>query len=435
MKRIFILFRRLFPVLLVLAATALVSQNRFPKPEFESDYQQPRTTTPAPRAQLYETVDTVVLGLMLAAATWFALRKRSRKALFIQTILALLIFGFWRKGCVCAVGSLQNVTLALFNPSVILPVSILFFFTLPLITALFFGRSFCASVCPLGAVQELILIKPLRVPGPLNAILGVLPKIYLGLAVLFAATGAGFIICRFDPFVSLFRMSGPIEILILGLFFLVLGTVVGRPYCRFLCPYGVLLGWMSTLSRHHVTITPDTCIQCRLCEDACPYGAIRKPVTGRPEEKRRSGLQRLALLLVLTPAVMFIMGAAFSRVSPFLARAHYKVRLAERIRAEDLGKAEGTTLESDGFRSSGVDTGTLYAEAGMISKRFRTGSRFLGGFIGLVLIWPLIGLSVIRRREDYTADPYGCFSCGRCFMSCPQERVRIAGRPADRSHA
>ena len=72
---------------------------------------------------------------------------------------------------------------------------------------LFFGRTFCAAVCPLGAVQELVAVRPVKVPRWLDQALGLLAYVYLGAAVMFAATGTAFLICRYDPFVGFFRRS------------------------------------------------------------------------------------------------------------------------------------------------------------------------------------------------------------------------------------
>ncbi|NIL97025.1 MAG: 4Fe-4S binding protein, partial [Planctomycetales bacterium] len=61
------------------------------------------------------------------------------------------------------------------------------FFLLPLVFTLFFGRTFCAAVCPLGAVQELVSVRHVRVPRWLDQSLGMLAYIYLGAAVILAA--------------------------------------------------------------------------------------------------------------------------------------------------------------------------------------------------------------------------------------------------------
>ncbi len=62
----------------------------------------------------------------------------------------------------------------------------------------------------------------------------------------------------------------------IGSAFLVLGMFVGRPYCRYLCPYGGLLAWCSRLATRGVTITPGRELDCGLCAGACPYGAITR---------------------------------------------------------------------------------------------------------------------------------------------------------------
>jgi polyferredoxin len=41
-------------------------------------------------------------------------------------------------------------------------------------------------------------------------------------------------------------------------------------WCRFLCPYGALLGVLSWLSPFKITRNKSTCIDCELCTKACP---------------------------------------------------------------------------------------------------------------------------------------------------------------------
>jgi ferredoxin len=401
----------------------IFAQDRFPRPEFDSGYQKPLTQQPAPRSAFLEILDVVLLAATIGLASYFALKKRSRRAIFLLTIFSVVYFGFYRKGCVCAVGSLQNVTTALFNSGFVLPIGVFAFFIIPLIFAILFGRGFCAGVCPLGGVQDLVMLRPVKVPAWLSEVLGVIPYLYLGFTLLFAATGSAFLICRYDPFVSIFRMSNDFGTIVYSAGFVALSVFVARPYCRFLCPYGVLLGWMSKLAKWHVSTTPNFCMQCRLCEDACPMGAIRKPVGGRLPESREQSIRRLVVLFLLLPVIVLSSGWALSRLDLLLSRMHPTVALAEQIQMEDMGLVLQTTLESRTFRSQEKPTQELFDEAKAIRKQFRIGGWFLGGFLGLMFAIKLIRLSVVRPRTDYEIDRVSCYSCSRCFEYCPYERV------------
>jgi polyferredoxin len=243
------------------------------------DYKTPPVQCPRPRAAWGAAVDVALLATALGLASWIVLARRSRNWLVVLTIACLAYFGFYRDGCVCPIGAIQNVAVALTDARYAVPYVVLAFFFLPLAVSLVFGRVFCGGVCPLGAIQDLVLLKPVHVPRLLDRVLGAFKYIYLALAVWFAVrpeASRDFIICRFDPFVGFFRHTGPGYMLIAGGALLVLGMFIGRPYCRYLCPYGAILNLLSRLSWRGVTITPDKELDCGLCNRACPFGAIEK---------------------------------------------------------------------------------------------------------------------------------------------------------------
>ncbi|MDD5351350.1 MAG: 4Fe-4S binding protein, partial [Chthoniobacteraceae bacterium] len=298
----------------LLASPALAEQ-RFPPPDFEGGYQLPSASTPPPRAEWLQYLDGTVLLGALGLALWLVYRRRSRRGVAALSLFSLAYFGFYREGCVCAIGSVQNVALALADPRYALPLSVLVFFLAPLLVALFAGRAFCAAVCPQGALQDWMLLKPVKVPGWLEAGLGLIPPLFLGAGVISAATGAGFWICRYDPLVPFFRFSGSAGMLGLGVAFLLVGIFVGRPYCRFLCPYGALLRWVSAAAKWRVRVTPATCTRCALCRETCPFGALREPP--RQEQKpaaRARDRRRLALTLGLLPVWIAVGAWAGSRL-------------------------------------------------------------------------------------------------------------------------
>ncbi|NOU60956.1 4Fe-4S binding protein [Marinifilum caeruleilacunae] len=395
---------------------------RFPRPEFESGYTQPVTSMPAPRAGIFALVDVLLLIAALSLITWFIHKKRSRTGVVITSLFSLVYFGFLREGCVCSVGSVQNVVLALFNPGYHIPLSALAFFVIPLVYTLFFGRTFCAGVCPLGAVQDVFLLRPVSLKKWLQKVLGLIPWIYLGLAVLYAATGTDFIICRYDPFVGIFRFNATFFMFAIGAAFLLISVFIARPYCRFLCPYGVILNLVSRVSKNHLSITPASCIQCKLCENSCPIDAINKPVEVKQMEDKRSATQRFILLAMIIPALMIIGGWVVSNFHENLAMVNSKVRLANELLHFDADTMK-ESLEIEGFRTSGKTKEELYLESADILKQFYYGSWILGGFIGLVFGLSLAGLTRYRYREDYEADKGECVSCARCLKYCPVEKA------------
>lgn len=410
----------LYTCLTLLFATMANAQNRFPKPDFESGYQYPEIQYPVPDETLWIIVDIAVLVILMSIVAWAIIRKRSRKPVILVSIASVGYFGFFRSGCVCSIGSIQNVSLALVDQTYILPVSVLLLFILPVLFAFLFGRVFCAGVCPFGAIQELVNFKNYKLSKAVTNVLSMIPWIYLIFAVLYAVTRSSFIICRFDPFIGIFRLGGDIGLILFGALLLIAAVFTGRPFCRFICPYGALLSLFSSVSIWKVELTKKSCINCELCHNACPVDAIKPPYDNKVKENRRQGVKRIVNYFVILP-LMIVAGALLMRsVDSDLSRANKDVRLYDMVMQHEADPQDILSLELEAFYGQGGTIEDLAGKYNNIQAEFNFYATIAGAFIGLVVGITLINLSVKRTRKQYGIDHANCVDCGRCFGYCPQ---------------
>lgn len=410
---------------------------RFPKPDFTSGYQYPDVVHGMPWEQFWSWIDVVLMAALMSLAAWAVHRRPSRRMLMAAGIVSVLYFGFFRTGCVCSIGSIQNVVLALADHTYRLPLVVVFIFLLPLVFALFFGRVFCAGVCPMGALQELVNVRNFRISRAVASALEFFPWIWLAFAILYAATRSRFIICRFDPLVPIFRLGGDVGMIVFGASLLVLSVVVGRPFCRFLCPYGALLGVVSSVARRRVRVTKKECINCTLCHNACPVDAIRAPYANKGGERRTAGVRRVLMYLVLLPLFTVGGGWLLSSRSDTLSIAHRDVYLYTLLQAGPDGQPSGAGAESDvakdsadageaaeveAFHEMGRSLADLEASVADVRDAYRRWAWLAGALIGFVLGCKLIRLSVKRTRKTYEVEPSACVACGKCFGYCPQKK-------------
>jgi hypothetical protein len=170
--------RPILPLLVVLAfaSSALLAQYQRKPPDFGGTYTFPTPTHPEPRASVERVLDVLMLGAGLGFGAYLILKRRTRTGVVLLSIAAIAYFGFYRKGCTCPIGAIQNVTLALVDPRYLISFGVLAFFFLPLVAALLVGRVFCGAVCPHGAVQDLVLLRPKKVPERVDRVLRWLPS-------------------------------------------------------------------------------------------------------------------------------------------------------------------------------------------------------------------------------------------------------------------
>ncbi len=140
-------------------------------------------------------------------------------------------------------------------------------FLLFIVLTFVFGRIFCGYLCPIGAIQELVYSAPVR---KLRITSKTLP-VHLLFFIVFLFFGLVFSvgILTYLGFRDFFYLNITSPFFYVFLVLLVISAVIYRPFCRFFCPYGVLLSLASARSLFKLRRN-DSCINCKKCERACP---------------------------------------------------------------------------------------------------------------------------------------------------------------------
>jgi len=142
-----------------------------------------------------------------------------------------------------------------------------------LLTVFVSNKSICGWGCQLGLLQDLLHRIPLpKWKPPFWLSNGVRILAFLGLVGGLIAAGLDWI-GLIDPF-QIFSFNLTWAIGLFSAAVLATSLFVYRPWCRFLCPFG-LLGWLvEQVSLMRPRVDREICKECQLCVRACPSGAM-----------------------------------------------------------------------------------------------------------------------------------------------------------------
>lgn len=148
--------------------------------------------------------------------------------------------------------------------------------------AILAGPLICGWVCPFGTFQELLgkLGKKISgkrynhlIPDKADKALRYFRYVVLGLVVYNTAVAGKLLFQDVDPYYALFNLWSD-ELALPALALLVvtvlLSMAVERPWCKYACPYGALLGLTNFFRSFKIRRRQDTCIHCGACDRACP---------------------------------------------------------------------------------------------------------------------------------------------------------------------
>lgn len=160
-----------------------------------------------------------------------------------------------------------------------------------IVMSIFLGKSFCSWFCPVGFLSETvgstgesffkkIFRRKITIHRYLDIPLRSLKYIILIFfvnAIFFSMSAPALKQFLDSPYnliadIKMYYFFADItrfSLIVIGVLFL-LSIVFRNFWCRYLCPYGALLGLLSFLSPFRITRDKETCIDCKKCTKVCP---------------------------------------------------------------------------------------------------------------------------------------------------------------------
>jgi polyferredoxin len=219
---------------------------------------------------------TLSIFVFTVLAGVFVRFKQTRQLRSLFLVLSIVVLGFYRGACPCSIQSLQHIILLIKGIDIKWQSVLLFAGLIPL--TYLFGRVYCGWICHLGALQEFIFktssfkLFQTEVAQKIMRIIRIVALFALITQLL--VTGNN-LYKWIDPFATIYNFHSAnvigwmlAAIVILSSFFMY------RPFCKTICPVGLVLGWMSKIPGASVLAVRQNCISCVKCSKGCKINAI-----------------------------------------------------------------------------------------------------------------------------------------------------------------
>ncbi len=206
----------------------------------------------------------------------FVRHEKTRKLRPLFLLGAVVILGFYRGGP-GIISSFQNLFLFIIGATTKWTAIVLFLGVVVL--TYFQGKVFCGWICYLGAIQEFLYIGKIKILQTEKAqkIMRIIRYIILGILLLQLVISQSIEWSKIGPFKVIFNLYSPNTTgYILLAILLVSSLFIHRPFCKMVCPAGLIFGWVTKLPGASVLGITNSCAGCKTCSIACEINAITR---------------------------------------------------------------------------------------------------------------------------------------------------------------
>ncbi len=168
-----------------------------------------------------------------------------------------------------------------------------------IIATILFGRIYCATVCPVGTLQDLVIWSRQKMNPKFTFRYENKKKIWFFILLAYIGSllaGIWIVAYVIEPWNIMRNVASAVrpadtettwQAIGISLSVGVVAGVVmiaaillcawkwGRSFCTTVCPIGTALGCLHSQTLMHIAIDPDKCISCMKCEDVCSSKCIK----------------------------------------------------------------------------------------------------------------------------------------------------------------
>ncbi|MDP8299698.1 MAG: 4Fe-4S dicluster domain-containing protein [Candidatus Tantalella remota] len=240
------------------------------------------------RNPLRDSLKYILWGVLLGFVMLFVLKgKNIGRIRLVILLFVIIVFGVFLGATPNPMESIVKV-FKLLNNMESNAVGIWISFIVFTLFSLLGAKFICSWGCQLGAVQESLFNIPLfkkkyswKVPFAVS--LGVRILVFVIFSILFFGLGTGithgiknYVVYHHANFFKIFEFHDIAKIALFCLpLFAIVSFFVFRPFCQFICPFGLYSWVLENFAANRIRINDNKCTLCQRCVKVCPTEAMK----------------------------------------------------------------------------------------------------------------------------------------------------------------